>query len=193
MDAVDDSVVKHLFVYNPDRLARKDTNAALIIRRKLFDAEVQIHTPQGMTGTANDEHQVLYRVMEIFAQYDNKKRRCRSVEGKLKAVQCGRWHGGPPPMGFHIVDRMLTPHPEESKWVSRVFNWYAEGQSTQGIKVKLDSAGVPARRGDLWSLGSIRKLLKNTHVIGSGDAQTIVGGLTAFPIIRPSPPTSVLN
>lgn len=166
LEAVDDGLVKHLFVYNADRLARDDTSAAFIIRRKLFAAEVLIHTPGGKTDTASEEHKALYRLMEIFSQYDNRKRSQRSIKGKLEAAKRGFWHGGSCPFGYRVEDRMLVPDPDEAKVLRQIFHWYADGVSTMAIKVKLDSSGVRSRRGKLWAPGSIRAALKNTHAIG---------------------------
>ena len=76
--------------------------------------------------------------------------------------------GGPPPFGYHNVNGDLKPHPYEKKWVNFIFEEYSKGKTTNEIRNLLLENGVKTRRGNaIWSLGSIRSLLNNTHYNGS--------------------------
>jgi hypothetical protein len=51
--------------------------------------------------------------------------------------------------------------------VKRIFKETLNGSTSPEIKKLLDSNGMPARRGGLWTLGSIQALLRNPHYAGS--------------------------
>lgn len=59
----------------------------------------------------------------------------------------------------------MVEKPEATK-VKEIYQRYASGESTHGIKKFLDKSGVFPRRGRTWTLGSILKILENTHYVG---------------------------
>jgi hypothetical protein len=76
-------------------------------------------------------------------------------------------YGAPPPYGYETIGKKLSPHPEESKWVKKIFGWFQDGKSIIWIKSQLDKNGVePRRKRGSFSAGSINRLLQNTHYIG---------------------------
>ena len=81
-------------------------------------------------------------------------------------VKAGCWHGGVPPFGYEIRNSKLSENKAESKWVKFIFKQALKGNSVASIKKDLDSNGVLARRGGLWTLGSIESLMTNTHYLG---------------------------
>jgi hypothetical protein len=106
-------------------------------------------------------------MMSGFSQYDNKIRAERSRLGKLKKARQGGWLGGPPPFGYSIVDRKLVENKDESKWVNYILQAYSENKTPREIRQHLLENGVKTRRGNqIWSIGSIEKLLTNTHYGG---------------------------
>ena len=118
--------------------------------------------------------------LDGIAEYDNAVRAERSRLGKLAQVKKGFWYGAPPPYGYKLVDKKLTIHPEESKWVKEIFKWCLSGKSNIWIKSQLDKKGVLARRGGLFSEGSINALTRNTHYIGNYNWTDKKSGETVF-------------
>ena len=75
-------------------------------------------------------------------------------------------YGAPPPYGYETIGKKLSPHPEERKWVKKIFGWFQDGKSIIWIKSQLDKNGVePRRKRGSFSAGSINRLLQNTHYI----------------------------
>ena len=165
MKEIEDGQVKNVFVYNNDRLSRNEV-AQQTIRLSFLKNEVILYTKDGKFDLSNPSDKLLKSLLDAIAQYDNELRAIRTSEGKLNRHKQGFWYGAPAPFGYKLVDHKLVENPDESKWVKKIFEWYALGNSPKEIKVQLDVHGVLGRRGGLFSIGSITRLMQNTHYIG---------------------------
>lgn len=165
MREIEEGTVKHLFVYNNDRLSR-NTSTADTIKNLLIKFDVGLYTPFGDFNWNSPQDRLLKTVLDGIAAYDNFVRTQRSVEGKLRRVAEGYWKGGPPPFGYSIEDRKLVVNEEEAKWVNYIYESYSKGDSIDKIRTELIRNNVISRRGGLFSLGSISKILNNTHYGG---------------------------
>ena len=157
--------IKHLFVFNNDRLSRNE-DTQFVIKSALRRNDVVLYTKDGQFDLNNPQDKLFKSLLDSVAEYDNALRAERSRLGKINRVRQGFWYGAPPPYGYKIIEGKLTPNPVESKWVKKMFRWFKEGQSIVWIKSQLDKEGVLARRGKLFTTGSINVLLQNTHHIG---------------------------
>ena len=169
MTAIEDGVVKHLYVTEQSRLARTD-HVASMIRYKCNVNGVTLYIKDTVYDFSNPMDVLTVQIMGAFSQFENAVRKERSRLGKLQKVREGFWHGGEPPYGFKLKTypqgNKLVKEPNEAKWVKEIFNWYSKQQSTKYIQQMLRQNYVQARRGGSFSLGSIQRLLKNTHHIG---------------------------
>jgi DNA invertase Pin-like site-specific DNA recombinase len=165
LSAIENDDVKHLWVYNNDRLSRNE-DTQYTIKYALRKNDVLLYTKDGTFDLNNPQDKLFKSLLDGIAQYDNAIRAERSRIGKINKVRKGEWYGAPPPFGFHVVDSFLVPNPDEDKVVKRIFNWFYKGKTIVEIKRFLDKEGSFARRGGLFSTGSINKLLQNTHHIG---------------------------
>jgi len=157
--------VKHLFVYNNDRLSRNEVSQQTI-KIALIKNDVVLYTKDGQFNFSNPTDKLLKTVLDAIATYDNTLRAERSRLGKVARVKEGYWYGAPPPFGYRTVEKRLAIDKEESKWVKKIFNWAYEEKPLIWIKAQLDKNGVVARRGKFFTTGSLNVLLKNTHFIG---------------------------
>ena len=163
LSEVDNGTVKHLYVWNTDRLSR-NINTWGMIRFKLISNDVTLHTPTGKQTLSDPATNLMLGIMSEISQYDNQLRTERFRLGKLKRVREGRWMGGPPPFGYKLEEGQLVPNEGEVKWVQFIFEKYVDGVSVDGIRTELMNNGVETRRGKpIWSHGSIQALLKNPH------------------------------
>ena len=144
MKEIEDGNVKNVFVYNNDRLSRNEV-AQQTIRLSFLKNEVILYTKDGKFDLSNPSDKLLKSLLDAIAQYDNELRAIRTSEGKLNRHKQGFWYGAPAPFGYKLVDHKLVENPEESKWVKKIFEWYALGKSPKEIKVQLDAHGVPCR------------------------------------------------
>ena len=162
---IENGKVKHLFVYNNDRLSRND-QTQFIIKNAIMKNGVMLYTKDGTYDLNNPTDKLMKSLLDGVAEYDNAIRAERSRLGKMNKVRNGGWYGAPPPYGYEIVDGKLAIHPEESKTVKKIYNWFNKGKSIADIKSILDKEGITARRGGLFQTQSINRLMQNTHHIG---------------------------
>ena len=161
--------VKHLYVYNTDRLSRNDRTWSLI-RWKLKANDVVVYTNTGRIDLSNPLDDLLMGLLSEISQYDNKIRTERSRRGKFFKVQQGFYQGGPPPYGYKNEKKRLIENPDEGQWVRKMYTMYLSGQSVHQIRRLLNENQVlPRRKKPHWSLGSINKILRNTIYVGWHD------------------------
>ena len=170
LDEISKGVIKHLYVWNTDRLSR-NINTWGMIRLKLIQFDITLHTPTGKQQLSDPQTNLMVGIMSEFSQYENQLRTERFRLGKLSNIKKGKWKGGPPPYGYDLQEGYLVPNDLEEKWVNKMFEWYLQGLSIPKIKFKLLDKGVITRRGrSLWSEASIQNILtKNTHYQGYWD------------------------
>jgi DNA invertase Pin-like site-specific DNA recombinase len=163
---IKDNKVRHIWVYDQSRLSRNDFVASAF-RYICNKHSVTLYTKDVTHDLANPSDMLLKQLLDAISQFDNASRTERFRLGKLKRVQDGFWHGGPPVYGYALKDRKLIINPDEAKWVVEIYKMYSEGKSTVDIKNHLDSNGVMTRRNKgLWTLGSLQIILKHTHYVG---------------------------
>lgn len=163
--AIKSDRVKHLWVYDQSRLSNND-QVASIFRYECSKQGVTLYTKDGQFDLSSPQDKFLKQLLDAVAEFNNTTRAERTRLGKLNRVRSGHWHGGPPPYGYQLNDRKLVIDPIEAQWVKRMFELSASGASPSVIKKELDSNGVTARRGGLWSIGSVAAMLKNPHYAG---------------------------
>ena len=179
---IESGTVKHLFVYNTDRLSRNQQTWA-VIRYKLLSHGVTLHSASGQMKLKNPVDDLMLGILSEISQYDNRIRSERSRLGKFHKIQQGNWKGGPPPFGYRLTNRQLEIDPFESEWVKRMFDWYCHGVSVKEIQSRLSRQGVMTRRGNTqWSLGSIQLILRNPVYSGYYDyCDKMVGETVRIP------------
>ncbi|MGV0960257.1 MAG: recombinase family protein [Limnohabitans sp.] len=166
---IESGAVKHLFVYNADRLSRNQQTWA-VIRYKLLAHGVTLHTVSGQMKLKNPVDDLMLGILSEISQYDNRIRSERSRMGKFQKIQQGNWKGGPPPFGYRLVNKQLMTDPFESEWIQKMFDWYCHGVAVKEIQSRLSRHGVITRRGNQqWSLGSIQLILRNPVYAGYFD------------------------
>jgi len=163
---IEDGEIKHLYVFNPDRLSRNQNTWGLI-RFKLLQNEVVLHTPSGKYDLTDFTTNLMLGILSEISQYENKVRTERFRIGKVARVRDGRWKGGSPPYGYDLEDGKLIPNKEKVKIVKWIYDQYNAGKSPDRIRMGLLEKGILSPRGNaIWSEPSIRKILNNTHYKG---------------------------
>ena len=121
LSEIENGSIKHLFVWNNDRLSRNDITQQTI-KIALQRNEVILYTKDGQFDLNNPQDKLFKTMLDGLTVYDNALRAERSRLGKIRSVMGeGSWLGGPPPYGYKLVDKKLTVHPEESKWIKKMF------------------------------------------------------------------------
>jgi DNA invertase Pin-like site-specific DNA recombinase len=116
----------------------------------------------------NPQDNFFLRLQSLFGQYENQQRRQRSVLGKRDHFLRGGWRGGITPFGFDTIDRKLEINKEESKWVKKMFEMYASGETPTDISNLFFSKGVKPRKSvsGIFNIATIQMMLKNEIYYG---------------------------
>jgi site-specific DNA recombinase len=167
LEQISKGEVKHLYVWNTDRLSRNIQTWGMI-RLILIQNDVHLHNPTGEQILTDPQTNLMLGILSEFSQYDNQIRAERSRIGKLNRVKDGEWHGGPTPFGYELgKNNKLVPNKTEAKAVRFIYESYSKGATQQQIADDLLKKGVLTRRGNaIWSDASLRLLLRNTHFGG---------------------------
>ena len=82
LSEVDEGNVKHIYVWNTDRLSRNLQTWGMI-RFKLIKNEVTLHTPTGEQILSDPQTNMLLGILSEISQYDNSLRTERFRLGKI--------------------------------------------------------------------------------------------------------------
>ena len=169
IEKIKEGKIKHLWVKDLSRLSRNST-LSMTLQHQFEENGCSLHTETGVMDFQNDYTEMLFGMISLSNSIENKIRRKKSMEGKVRHFQSGGFRGGTFPYGYESLvfegKKMLVPHEQESKWVRKMFEWYDNGKSTKWIGEQLDTNGMKPRRSKIWSLGSIQKILGNDLYIG---------------------------
>ncbi|HKA55027.1 MAG TPA: recombinase family protein [Candidatus Binatia bacterium] len=167
-----------LLVYDTSRLARDDfvwfggwVEAELAQR----DIGVEYARERFESGPVG---QLTKQILRGVNTFQKQMIVTRGREGHVARAKQGRWSGGPPPLGYNVVDEQLVVNPEEAQLVERIFRLYVEQQLPMDrIGEQLYQEKVPGKwerlgtqhckkRPSMWSVSGIYKLLTSTTYIG---------------------------
>jgi len=164
--------VKNVWYFSRSRWTRNTIEDLLIKKNYFVPKKVNVFEGEGGTrrNFIDPKDELLDEILTSVQQFDKNQRRQVSVSGKkhlsLTQGDKGVFMGGTINFGYQNVDSKWVIHPEESKWVKRIFNEYEQGKSLKDIKSLLDTNGIKPRRGKLWSLGTLNTILRNRVYIG---------------------------
>ena len=163
---IEDGQVKHLFVYDTDRLSRNE-KTWFIIRDTIRRNKVTLYTRNGVLDLNDVTDNFLTQILGVVNQYTNEQRKIRSVIGRENRIKQGFFTGGLPNFGYKNVDKKYQINEEERVWVKKMFNIIDKGGSIKEIKDLFDTNGVqPRHKKGLWNTLSIRRMLENKIYIG---------------------------
>ncbi|WP_270508210.1 recombinase family protein [Gemmiger formicilis] len=119
------------------------------------------------TATMNSE--MILTVLSAFAQAESESISQNVARGKRMGYKHGKFAF---PYGRIIgyrkgADGKPEIIPEQAEVIRLIFNSYLQGDSLQGIKAKLETAGALTARGNIaWSAQSIQRILQNEKYCG---------------------------
>ena len=167
---MDTREIKHLYVWNTDRLSRNQITW-YTIRQKMVKNGVILYTSNGIHDTNDFMENMVLGILSEVSTYDNMVRTERSRLGKIEKVKLNYWRGGDCPFGYQLkhdgIGNRLVENEDESKWIRFIYTEYSKGTTLKEIKSFLESNKVRTRRGnEFWSMGSLQVLLKNETYLG---------------------------
>ena len=159
--------VKHLYVWNTDRLSRNEVTFGNI-RYLLKKHDVKLYVSDGKDYSLSSKlDNLTFGILSEFNRFENELRTKRLRLGKIRRIKEGYYLSGSRVFGYDIKDRKLVENKHEKKWVRKIFELYRDGNSVKFIRNELLKNGVQTVRGGTnFSLGTLEKILTNTHYVG---------------------------
>lgn len=156
-------------IYDQSRMFRKMT-AWFQFREQLQNigaSVVSVTQPQIGKDLRDPTNFLTEGTMALFNQIWALQTRQKVISKMEYMARNGQFTGGPPPLGYQLVNGKLTIHPQESRVVQRIFSEYAAGSSYRQIIAGLNADGHVTRRGNPFGNNSLHDLLKNERYIGT--------------------------
>lgn len=153
-------------VYKLDRLGRR-IQVILDALERLDNLKVGFQSATEQFDTTNAVGRAFLRLVAVFAEWERDAISERSMEGRLRIVRDGRWHGGRPPFGYGVEDGTLCLREglipgcaySEADAMRMVYVWMVRDRlSLPKVASRLDGLGIPppayCRPGSGWKQGA---------------------------------------
>lgn len=152
-------------VVDLDRLTRSEDVAERGAVLGTFQrAGVSIATSKGELFDLNSSVGDLLSGLQAWvAAEENRKRRERTVRGKIEAARKGRKPSGPTPYGFRYdrTSGTWSHDPETAPVVREIFERAARGESCYRLSLELEARGAPRPRSGHWTRGRAWQIVTN--------------------------------
>ena len=165
MDDVEQGKIDVILCTKLDRLFR-NTRDFLNTTEYFEKKNLKFVCLEGSIDTSNPAGRVFSTMRAAFAQFERETTADRVRDVMRSRAEEGKWNGGPTPFGYSYEDKELKINSKEAKTVKEIYNLYFECRSVRHIVHKLNLDGIKTRKGDLWGITSIGRILRNPFYYG---------------------------
>jgi DNA invertase Pin-like site-specific DNA recombinase len=162
-------------VYKVDRLSRSLLDFAKVMER-LNDAGASFVSVTQNFSTADAMGRLTLNMLMSFAEFE-REMICERTRDKIAgARRKGKWTGGPPPLGYTVVEKRLVVEELEAVVVREVFDLYVQQHSALAVARLLNEHGRSTKRhrtadgnvreGHKWTKHCVLRVLKNPVYAG---------------------------
>lgn len=147
MAEVERGAINVIVIYKIDRLTRSLGDFVRLM--DLFEKfDVSFVAVTQNFDTSDSMGRLVLNILLTFAQFEREMAADR-VRDKIRVMkERGRWTGGPPPLGYDVVDGRLIVNQIEAVQVRHVFNRFLELGSYVALKRELQAQGM---RTKVWT------------------------------------------
>lgn len=179
---VEQGMWRGVLVMEVERLARGDTSDQGRVAKAFKYSETLIVTPHKTYDPTNEFDEEYFEFGLFMSRRELKTITRRLQEGRKRSVLEGKFVGNIAPYGYERIKLQgqkgytLAEIPEEADVVRMIYEWYTVGEkqadSTNkrlGVSLivrRLNQLKIPPRKGDVWTIPSIRDILINPTYIG---------------------------
>jgi site-specific DNA recombinase len=175
-DSAYSGAIDRLYVYDPDRLARKYAYQVVLVE-ELRKHGVEVVFLNAVKGAESAEANLLLQMQGMIAEYERAKILERTRRGRRYAARQGKVSVmGNAPYGYRYVSKRETGDearydvaPEASRHVQAIFAWVGvEGLSLGEVSRRLKDHGIPSPTGRArWDRATVRGILHNPAYQGT--------------------------
>ncbi|MEC8066450.1 MAG: recombinase family protein [Pseudomonadota bacterium] len=158
-------------VYKVDRLTRSLADFAKLV--EVFDAYgTSFVSVTQHFNTQDSMGRLTLNILLSFAQFEREVTGERIRDKFAASKKKGMWMGGPPPLGYDVVDRKLIINPVEAEQVKYIFETYVllggsvslvlKKLNDEGYKTKSYTSRTGQRRGGhKYGTATVKTILRN--------------------------------
>jgi len=142
----------------------------LVFLKTLRDHGVR-HDYYGWTPEDTKESRLQETMLAGIAEYQREYILDLTYRGAMEKARKGLSPVGPAPFGYRRDDQALgglAVDPDRAAIVKRIFTWAADGVPFKSIARRLDTQGIPPRRGTRWSRTGVRHIVNADVYLGTG-------------------------
>lgn len=186
-----------LIAPHTDRVTREGVNVAAMVLDVVEGkapgsvGPVRLVTVDGLDSDDEDSFRWRFVIQAEIARSELKRIKERNAKTRARLIEAGRWSGGPIPFGCRVVKRKneagklvkyLDADPAEAATLREIARRLIDGQSTHSVARWLVSTGVKTRRGNSWTVRTMKVALTNqaakAHVFDSATWRALNERLT---------------
>lgn len=123
-------------------------------------------------GTINASTKMLIGFASIIAEQEAATLKERTISGRRnKILKEGKSYTSVTPYGYDYnkETKTLSINEEEAKIIKRIFQLSIDGYSSYRIPIILNAEGVLTKKGNKWSIASVRTILENPLYMGKAN------------------------
>ncbi len=162
-------------VYKVDRLSRSLLDFAKVMEQLAAAGASFVSVTQNFS-TADAIGRLTLNMLMSFAEFEREMISERTRDKIAASRRRGQWTGGPPPLGYEVVDKKLRPVEAEAALVREVFDLYLQHGSTLPVVKQLNSTrrttkqhtsgSGRVRTGGAWTKQAVLRTLRNPVYVG---------------------------
>ncbi len=131
-------------VYKIDRLSRSMNDFVDLM--KLFEQfNVAFVSVTQHFNTDNAMGKLNLNILQSFAQYERETTAERIRDKVAASKKKGMWMGGPPPLGYDVVERKLIVNEKEAETIRFIFARFLDIGSTTDLMRELEAKGMMSK------------------------------------------------
>ena len=174
---VEQGIWEGVLVVEIDRLARGATIDQGIMAQAFKYSNTKIITPNKTYDPNNDNDEQFFEFSLFMSRQEYKTINRRLQRGRMSSIKEGKFVANATPYGYirrkleNQQGFILVPHPEESKIVKMIFDWYVNGYDGKRLGValivkKLNEMGIASQKNNGWAKSTIQNIIKNPAYCG---------------------------
>jgi DNA invertase Pin-like site-specific DNA recombinase len=175
-------------VVDVDRLTRAEDlteRGALLGAFQRAGVKIAVATSGQILDFTTTQGDLMGTLYAFFAAEENRKRRERTVAGKLTAIARGRKPAGPTPYGLRYTraDHAWSIDADEAALVNEMYQRSARGETCEAIGRDLDRRGVGRPRSGRWGRERVYAIITSRTYLGEWTADKRRGLVVSVPPI----------
>lgn len=161
--------IKHFIIYKIDRISRNVEDQFEILKT-LREAGAEMRSVSENID-ATPAGQLLRNMLWAFADFDNKIRAERCLNGSIARFKQGYWTHTPPPGYLMVRDpltklSMATPDKERARHITWAYEQRALGHTFEEIANGMNTRGYRSRKGRKMTQSNLERILKHPFYMG---------------------------